>query len=96
VTFALQPFSVTTAGNPTVSGDLRYRPGSFERPVVTIGGVAVTVQFYGDAPCCPGLQQINVQLTPQLAGAAASKFPYRQRKDQQHCGSRDPAEQRPR
>ena len=29
----------------------------------------VPVQFYGDAPCCVGLQQINVQLTGALSGA---------------------------
>jgi uncharacterized protein (TIGR03437 family) len=68
VTFALQPFSVTTAGNPTYLAIYATGLDLSSAPVVTIGGVAVTVQFYGDAPCCPGLQQINVQLTPQLAG----------------------------
>ena len=69
VTFALQPFSVTTAGNPTYLAIYATGLDLSSVPVVTIGGVTVTVQFYGDAPCCPGLQQINVQLTPQLAGA---------------------------
>jgi len=69
VTFALQPFSVTTAGNPTYLAIYTTGLDLSSEPVVTVGGVAVGVQFYGDAPCCPGLQQINVQLTPQLAGA---------------------------
>lgn len=69
VTFALQPFSVTTAGNPTYLAIYTTGLDLSTAPTVTIGGVQVTVQFYGDAPCCPGLQQINVQLSPQLAGA---------------------------
>jgi len=69
VTFKLQPFSVTTAGNPTFLAIYTTGLDLSSAPTVTIGGVTVTVQFYGDAPCCPGLQQINVQLTPQLAGA---------------------------
>ncbi|HKW99307.1 MAG TPA: hypothetical protein VJN43_16320 [Bryobacteraceae bacterium] len=69
VTFALQPFSVTTAGNPTYLAIYTTGLDLSTAPTVTIGGVQVTVQFYGDAPCCPGLQQINVQLSSQLAGA---------------------------
>ena len=38
-------------------------------PVVTIGGVNVPVTYAGPAPCCAGLQQINIQLPDSLAGA---------------------------
>ncbi len=39
------------------------------KPEVTIGGVSVPVLYFGNAPCCAGLQQINVHLTDDLAGA---------------------------
>jgi hypothetical protein len=38
-------------------------------PTATIGGTPVNVTFYGNAPCCAGLRQINVELPPSLAGA---------------------------
>jgi YVTN family beta-propeller protein len=38
-------------------------------PTVTIGGVPVQVTFAGAAPCCDGLQQINLMLPDSLAGA---------------------------
>ena len=36
-------------------------------PVVTIGGVPVPVVFFGAAPCCDGLDQINIMLPDSLA-----------------------------
>lgn len=38
-------------------------------PTVTIGGVNVPVTYAGPAPCCVGLQQVNIQLPDSLAGA---------------------------
>jgi len=38
-------------------------------PTVTVGGVAAQVLFYGAAPCCKGLEQVNVLLPPSTAGA---------------------------
>jgi YVTN family beta-propeller protein len=38
-------------------------------PVVTVGGVLVTVQFFGPAPCCEGMEQVNVILSPSLQGS---------------------------
>ena len=38
-------------------------------PTVTIGGISAQVVFYGAAPCCAGLQQINIMLPDSLAGA---------------------------
>lgn len=69
VTFALGPFTVTTNGNPTFLAIYTTGMDLSSAPTVTIGGISVPVQYSGAAPCCPGLQQINVQLTPGLAGA---------------------------
>ncbi|PWU08635.1 MAG: hypothetical protein C5B51_07590 [Terriglobia bacterium] len=38
-------------------------------PTVTIGGVPAPVLFYGPAPCCAGLEQVNVQLPSTVASA---------------------------
>jgi len=38
-------------------------------PTVTAGGVSVPVMFFGAAPCCLGLELINVSLPTQLQGA---------------------------
>ena len=73
VTFDTGPFSVTTLGQPTYLAiyatglDLSTMPASM--PKVTVGGVSLPVLFAGPAPGFIGLQQINVQLLPQLAGA---------------------------
>lgn len=69
VTFATGPFTVTTNGAPTYLAIYATGLDLSATPSVTIGGVSVPVQFSGNAPCCKGLQQINVQLTPALAGA---------------------------
>jgi len=69
VTFAIGPFSVTTQGTPTYLALYTTGLDLSSKPTVTIGGVSVDVQFYGASPCCPGLQQINVQLPSSLAGA---------------------------
>jgi uncharacterized protein (TIGR03437 family) len=76
ITYALGPFTVTSPMGPTGSpiGPTYlaiYLTGLnlSASPVVTIGGVQVPVFYFGNAPCCMGLEQINVQLVPQLAGA---------------------------
>lgn len=69
VTFDLGPFTVTTKGAPTFLAIYTNGLDLSTAPTVTIGGISVPVQFYGSAPCCPELQQVNVQLTAALAGA---------------------------
>lgn len=76
ITFALGPFTVTSpmgpAGSPIGPTYLAvYLTGLnlTSSPQVTIGGMQVPVLYFGNAPCCSGLEQINVQLVPQLAGA---------------------------
>lgn len=76
ITFALGPFTVTSpmgpAGSPVGPTYLAiYLTGLnlSASPTVTIGGVGVPVFYFGNAPCCAGLEQINVQLVPKLAGA---------------------------
>lgn len=70
VTFASGPFGVTTNGQPTYLALFATGLDLSKPPVtVSVGGVATPVLFAGDAPCCKGLQQINIQLTPSLAGA---------------------------
>ena len=69
VTFALGAFSVTTGNGPTFLAIFATGLNLSTKPVVTIGGVPVTVQFFGPAPCCMGMEQINVLLPESLAGA---------------------------
>ncbi len=66
-TFLLGDFSTTTANSPTFLA--LFATGVTASPSVIIAGVDVTVQFFGPAPCCDGLQQINVALPQSLAGA---------------------------
>jgi uncharacterized protein (TIGR03437 family) len=68
-TFNVGPFTVTTNGAPTALAIFTTGLNLATAPIVTIGGVSVPVTFYGEAPCCLALQQINVHLTPALAGA---------------------------
>jgi uncharacterized protein (TIGR03437 family) len=68
LTFLLGDFSVRTSGSQTYLA--LYATGlTSTSPTVTIGGVPVQVTFAGPAPCCLGLQQINVVLPDSLAGA---------------------------
>jgi uncharacterized protein (TIGR03437 family) len=69
VNFARGPFSVTTQGATTYLALYLTSLDLSVPPTVTIGGLPATVQFYGAAPCCLGLSQINVQLPAALAGA---------------------------
>jgi uncharacterized protein (TIGR03437 family) len=67
LTFLLGDFSIRTGDSPTYLAV--YATGLTAKPTVTIGGVPATVSFWGPAPCCTGLQQINVLLPDTLAGA---------------------------
>jgi uncharacterized protein (TIGR03437 family) len=68
VTGAIGPFTPT---GPTGTAFLAlYVTGLDTRstPIVRVGGLPVPVTFSGDHPTYQGLQQINVQLGPELAG----------------------------
>lgn len=69
VTFGRGPFSVTSAGAPSYLALFATGLDLSTPPTVTIGGLPASVQFYGSAPCCAGLQQVNVQVPAGLAGA---------------------------
>jgi len=70
VTYGLGPYTVTTNGKPTLLTIYTTGLDLSSAPTVTIGGVPVTkVLFYGASPCCPGLQQVNVEVPASLAGA---------------------------
>jgi uncharacterized protein (TIGR03437 family) len=69
MTFLLGDFSARTANSPTYLALFATGLNTASAPTVTIGGVPVTVTFFGAAPCCAGLQQINVMLPDSLAGA---------------------------
>jgi uncharacterized protein (TIGR03437 family) len=69
VTFDRGPFSVTTLGQPTYLAVYATGLDLTSIPKVTINGVSLPVLFAGWAPGFTGLQQINVKLLDQLAGA---------------------------
>jgi uncharacterized protein (TIGR03437 family) len=69
VTFLLGDFSTHTANSPTYLALFATGLNLSVTPVVTIGGVPVQVTFFGAAPCCDGLDQVNVMLPDSLAGA---------------------------
>jgi uncharacterized protein (TIGR03437 family) len=69
VTFLLGDFSTHTANSPTFLALFATGLNLSVTPVVTIGGVPVQVAFFGAAPCCDGLDQVNVMLPDSLAGA---------------------------
>jgi len=69
VTFLSGAFGVMTANTSTYLAIYATGLNLSTAPTVTIGGLAAQVTFYGAAPCCAGLQQINVMLPASLAGA---------------------------
>jgi uncharacterized protein (TIGR03437 family) len=73
ITFLLGDFSTRTANSPTFlalfATGLNVWATPTVTPVVTIGGVPVQVTFFGAAPCCDGLDQVNVMLPDSLAVA---------------------------
>jgi len=69
VTYQPGPFTPTTNGAPTYLTIYTTGLDLSTAPTVTIGGISVPVTFYGVTPCCPALQQVNVKLTQDVAGA---------------------------
>ena len=69
ITFKLGAFSTKTGSVTTFLAIFATGLDLSTPPTVTIGGVPATVQFAGAAPCCLGLQQINVMIPDSLAGA---------------------------
>ena len=63
------PFSTSTNGQPTYLAIYVTGLDALSKPVITIGGIAVDVMWFGDAPGYAGLQQINVMLPAGMAGA---------------------------
>ncbi len=68
-TWQMGPFSATTNGQPTLVSIFLTGMDLSMKPVVTAGGMPVEVTFYGNAPGYPGLQQINMMLPANMAGA---------------------------
>ena len=68
VTFAGGSFSAASGGSPMYLALFVNGLDLSAMPTVWIGGTSVPVSFFGAHPLYEGLQQINVQLTPQLAG----------------------------
>ncbi len=62
------PFSTTTNGQPTYVSMYVTGLDLSTRPTVTIGGIAVDVAWFGNAPGYAGLQQINLMLPSGMAG----------------------------
>src|SRR5215467_11865476 len=69
ITFLLGDFSTRTANSPTYLALFATGLNLSSTPTVAIGGVSVPVVFAGAAPCCAGLDQINITLPDSLAGA---------------------------
>ena len=69
VSFARGPFSVTSKGGPTYLALYLTSLDLSAAPTVTIGGLPAPVLFYGAAPCCLGLAQVNVQMPAALAAS---------------------------
>lgn len=69
LTFKGGAFSTVTSGNPTFLALFATGLNLTVTPTVTVGGMPATVTFSGKAPCCVGLDQINIQLPSTLAGA---------------------------
>ncbi|MCL5742763.1 MAG: hypothetical protein M1541_02375 [Acidobacteria bacterium] len=81
------PFSVTTDGQPTPLSIFLTGLDLTTKPSVLIGGMPADVTWYGQTPGSPGLQQINITLTPEMAGAgrvSMSVVGGIRRADQQH------------
>jgi uncharacterized protein (TIGR03437 family) len=71
ITFLLGDFSTRTANSPTYLALFAtgLNLSNTANVTVTIGGVNVPVVFAGAAPCCAGLDQVNIMLPDSLAGA---------------------------
>ena len=73
-----QALPIDVTGNGTVYLTL-YGTGirnrsSLDNVLVTVNGISLPVLFAGAQPSFPGLDQINVQLTPNLAGSGLANI----------------------
>jgi uncharacterized protein (TIGR03437 family) len=69
VTLKRGDFSTQTGDLPTYLALFATGLNTSVAPTVTVGGVPVAVVFAGPAPCCDGLEQVNVRIPDSLAGA---------------------------
>ncbi|HKE21242.1 MAG TPA: hypothetical protein VKB88_02570 [Bryobacteraceae bacterium] len=69
ISFILGAFSLQSSNSTTYLALFGTAISTTSAPTVTVGGMPVTVQFFGAAPCCDGLEQVNVALPQSLAGA---------------------------
>jgi uncharacterized protein (TIGR03437 family) len=69
VTFARESFSVTSGGYPTRLTWFANGLDASAPATVRVGGVAAPVESISDHPSFQGLQQINLRLAPEIAGA---------------------------
>ncbi len=67
--FTMVPFSPTTNGQPTPVSIFMTGLDLSTPPQVSLGGMPMTVTWYGNAPGYVGLQQINVTVPAGAAGA---------------------------
>jgi uncharacterized protein (TIGR03437 family) len=73
-----QALPINVSGNASVYLTL-YGTGirnrsSLDNVLVTINGISLPALYAGPQPSFPGLDQINVQLTPELAGSGISEI----------------------
>jgi YVTN family beta-propeller protein len=69
ISFLLGAFTIQQSNTLTYLALFGTGIDTSTKPTVTIGGVAATVQFAGSAPCCDGLQQVNVAVPASVAGS---------------------------
>lgn len=69
INFGLGDFSPRIGGSQTYLALFATGLNLTVAPTVTIGGVNAAVAGYAAAPCCEGLEQVNVTIPPSLAGA---------------------------
>ena len=69
VNFSLSDFSPESNGGPTYLALFGTDISLTVAPTVTVGGVSAQVLFYGAAPCCLGLEQVNIILPASAAGS---------------------------
>ena len=69
VTFQGGGFNTQTGNNPTYMALFGTGISLSTAPTVTVNGVSAQVLFYGAAPCCEGVEQVNLLLPGTLAGA---------------------------
>jgi uncharacterized protein (TIGR03437 family) len=69
VSFSTGVFGMGPGNSPTFLALFGTGISLTPAPTVTIGGVSAQVLFSGAAPCCAGLEQVNVQLPGTVASA---------------------------